>query len=189
MGKYDELKFELFPEDADWGGDWIAKPQGYFRGETYMPHAHYHVGFQVFTAPLEMETPHFHHHAEEYMVFVGAKFPDFYESFDADIYLQMGKDPDHMETIHFNKPSVVRIPPNVWHCPIKMVIRKPMMFQATYLAGTWARIGRRVRPDGTYEYIFDGDNIRMCKLRPGEKCVMCGKCMGGKANVSFIEEV
>lgn len=185
MGKYDDLKFELFPEDSDWGADWIAKPQGYFRGKTNMKDAHYHVGFQVFTAPLEMETPHFHHHVDEYMVFVGAKFPDFYESFDADIYFEMGHDPDHMETVHINKPSVVRVPANMWHCPIKMDIRKPMMFQATYLDGTWSRIGRRVKEDGSYEYVYDADNIRICKMDKSRLCTMCGRCMGGKANVDF----
>jgi len=177
MGSLDYLKFDLIPEEAHWG-DWCAKPQAYFRGETSLPGAKFHVGFQVFVKDLKMEVPHFHHAAEEYMIFLGASLPNVFD-FDAEVRIEMGKDPDHMETMVITKPCVLRIPPNLWHCPVEFTIRKPLMFQTAYLDGTWSKILRRAKPDGTYEYLYEGDNVRFCKERPGEFCTVCGKCFGG----------
>ena len=176
MSSLDYLKFDLFPEEAHWG-DWCAKPQAYFRGETSLPGAKFHVGFQVFVGDTVMEVPHFHHAVEEYMILLGANFPNVFD-FDAEVRIEMGKDPDHMETMVITKPCVLRIPPNMWHCPVVFKIRKPLIFQAAYLDGTWSKILRRPKADGTYEYLYEGDNIRYCKERPGEFCTLCGKCFG-----------
>jgi hypothetical protein len=93
-----------------------------------------------------------------------------------------------METVHINKPSVLRVPVNVWHCPIRMELRKPVMFQATYLDGTWSKILRRMKEDGVYEYIYEGDNVRKCILEPGKPCVICGKCYEGISDGSLQKE-
>ena len=174
MHEFDKYVFNLQREETHWG-DWCAKPQGYFRGETSMPGATYHVGFQTFVGDNVMEVPHFHHAAEEYLTFLGANLPDIFD-FDADIEVMIGEDPDNMETIHITKPTILRIPANMWHCPIKFNIRRPIIFQAAYLDGTWAKIVRRIKPDGTWEYLYEGDNIRMCVERPGKYCTVCGKC-------------
>jgi len=190
MGKYDHLMFEMFPEEAHWG-DWCAKPQAYFRGESSMPGARYHVGFQVYNKSMDVEVPHFHHHAEEYLIFVGAGFPDIFD-FDAEIELKIGYDPDHMESIFFNKPAIVRIPPNVWHCPIHMRLNKPILFQSAYLDGTWAKItrGKKLEGDGMfeYEYIYEGDNVRLCRLDPSKKCNICGACYANINADGYKEE-
>ncbi|MDR1589883.1 MAG: hypothetical protein LBS51_06785, partial [Oscillospiraceae bacterium] len=65
MGSFDHLVCELKREESKWG-DWCMRPQAYFRGETSMPGAKFHVGFQGFQADTWMEVPHFHIDAEEY---------------------------------------------------------------------------------------------------------------------------
>jgi hypothetical protein len=184
MSEFDKYVFEIKKENTYWG-DWCAKPQGYFRGETSMPGAKYHVGFQTFVGDNVMEQPHFHHGAEEYLTFLGANLPNIFD-FDADIDVMVGDDPDHLEPIHINKPTILRIPPNLWHCPISFHIRKPIIFQAAYLDGTWSKITRRMLPDGKCEYIYEGDNVRMCVERPGEYCTICGKCYQGTA-LNYVE--
>ncbi len=186
-GKYDYLKYKL-PEMVTYWGDWCAKPQAYMHGDHDFPGSHYHIGFQVFTKSNQMELPHFHHHADEYLVFVGANFPNVFD-FDATITLFMGEDPDNMEKVVVDKPCVIRIPPNVWHCPIYFDLRKPVMFQATFLDGIWHKVLRRQKENGEYEYYYEGDNIRHCRLEPDKWCNICGKCFAGLNETSFSEGV
>ena len=176
-GKYDHLKYEL-PEMVTYWGDWCMKPQAYMHGDHDFPGSHYHIGFQVFTKSVPMEVPHFHHHADEYLVFVGPHFPDVFD-FDATITMFIGKDPDNMERIVVDKPCVIRVPAGTWHCPIYFNIRKPVMFQATWLDGIWHKILRREKEGGGWEYYYEGDNLRKCRLEPDKWCNICGKCFAG----------
>ena len=177
MGKFnvEDLVCEL-PAEHTFHGDICPSPQAYFRGETYLKGAKLHMGWQVLTGPLPMEETHFHHAAEEYLVFFGATLPDVFASFDAEIDVLLGEDPDDLQKITITKPTILRIPPNIWHCPIDFrIINKPILWQAIYQDGTWAKIIRRIKEDGTKEYIYEGDNVRECRLRPG-LCTMCGEC-------------
>ena len=159
--------------------------QAYFRGETYMKGANIHLGWQVIKGPMPMEEPHFHHGIEEYLVFFGAELPDVYASWDAEIDVMLGVDRDNMQKFTVTKPTIVRIPPNMWHCPITFrKINKPVLWQAIYLSGTWSRVRRRELGDGKYEYLFDADNLRKCILHPErERCIFCGECM--KKNIQW----
>jgi hypothetical protein len=176
-GKYEHLKYEL-PEMVTYWGDWCAKPQAYLHGDHDFPGSHYHIGFQVFTKSVPMEVPHFHHGADEYLVFVGPHFPDVFD-FDATVTMFIGADPDNMEKIVVSKPCVIRVPAGTWHCPIYFNIRKPVMFQATWLDGIWHKILRREKESGGYEYYYEGDNLRHCRLEPDKWCNICGKCFAG----------
>ena len=184
-GKYDYLKYEL-PEMVTYWGDWCMKPQAYMHGDHDFPGSHYHIGFQVFTKSNLMEVPHFHSHADEYLVFVGPHYPDIFD-FDATVTMFVGKDPDNMEKIVVDKPCVIRIPKDTWHCPIYFDLRKPVMFQATWLDGIWHKILRRKKEDGGWEYYYEGDNIRRCRLDPEKWCNICGKCFVGLNETSFEE--
>ena len=93
-----------------------------------------------------------------------------------------------MEKIEINKPSILRIPRGMWHCPLYFDIRKPIMFQATYLNGTWSKVLRRKKEDGTYEYYYEGDNLRKCRLEPEKWCNICGKCFTGFNETSYSEK-
>ena len=65
-----------------------------------------------------MEEPHMHDAKDEYLFFTGADLMDPFKSFDAEISIMLGEDPDHMEEYTITAPSVVRIPLNFWHCPV-----------------------------------------------------------------------
>lgn len=177
-------------EETKWGS-WCPSPQAYFRGETYMEDATYHVGYQIFTAPNDMEDSHIHQGAEEYIFFMGADPMNIFD-FDCEIEMWFGDDPAHMEKKLITKPTVVRIPANVWHCPILFrKMNKPVLFQAAFLSGTWGTITQvpeekepQIPPEvlekmpfarmRTYNYM--GDNVRFCKYNVQKRCNICGAC-------------
>jgi hypothetical protein len=82
-----------------------------------MPGTNFHCGFQTIAGPTFMEIAHCHHGVEEFLVIVGANVPDIWD-FDAEYDILLGEDADHMESFTVNKPVIIRIPPNIWHCPI-----------------------------------------------------------------------
>jgi hypothetical protein len=166
---------EVPPETTAWG-PWCPAPQAYFRGKTYLDSANYHVGFQIFTGPNDMEEAHIHQGVEEYIFFMGQDPMNIFD-FEANVHFYIGEDPDHLEMRIIDKPTVVRLPPNVWHSPILFRdVKKPLLFQAAFLAGTWGTIVRHLDADGRPQYLYQGDDTRFCILRPGEKCTVCGKC-------------
>jgi hypothetical protein len=169
------LVCELPKEETKWG-DWCPTPQAYFRGETYMPGANFHVGFQTFTGQLDMEDAHFHQGADEYIFFMGAD-PMNILDFDAEIDFYIGDSPDGMELYKITKPTVVMLPPTVWHSPILFRnVKKPVLFQAAFLAGCWGTITRRKDENGVASYHYQGDNIRFCVKDPSKRCTVCGEC-------------
>ncbi|MBQ1333318.1 MAG: hypothetical protein IIY36_10325 [Lachnospiraceae bacterium] len=167
MGYYqDNCIFELKPEDPDFG-DFLARPSAYFRGDADLPGATYHIGFQTFVKNVDFEEKHFHLATEEYLVFLGANVPDVFD-FDAVIELDIGEDPDHMETMVIDKATIVKIPPYFWHAPIRFRIKKPVIFQQAHFNGTWSKVTRKAKEDGTWDYLYDGDNVYGAYDRPGE---------------------
>lgn len=179
-------------EETQWG-PWCPSPQAYFRGDIYMEDSFYNVGFQVFTAANNMEDPHFHQAVDEYIFFISAD-PTKPEEFDAEIEFMIGDDPDHMESRMITKPTVVRLPPNVWHCPIKFrKMNKPLIFQAAFLNGTWGTIVRKkntaqeASPFFNREYVYEymGDNVRFCKFNKQKRCNICGACFPKMDEIDF----
>ena len=180
-------------EETKWGA-WCPSPQAYFRGDIYMEDSFYNVGFQVFTAANDMEEPHFHQAVDEYIFFISAD-PAHPDEFDAEIEFEIGDDPDHMETRMITRPTVVRLPPNVWHCPIRFrKMKKPLIFQAAFLNGTWGTITRKKNEeagdapqifDRTYTYSYMGDNVRFCKFNKQKRCNICGACFGDLNAVDY----
>ena len=168
-------------EETKWGA-WCPSPQTYFRGDIYMEDATYNVGWQIFTAANDMEEPHFHQGVDEYIFFMGADPKNIFD-FDAEIEILLGDDPDKMESKIITKPTVVRLPPTVWHCPIKFrKMKKPILFQAAFLHGTWGTITRsEAKSDKNwfsrkYTYDYMGDNVRFCKFNDQKRCNICGAC-------------
>ena len=179
-------------EETKWGA-WCPSPQAYFRGDIYMEDADYNVGWQIFTAANDMEEPHFHQGADEYIFFMGADPKNIFD-FDAEIEIFIGDDPDHMESRMITEPTVVRLPPTVWHCPIRFRrMKKPLLFQAAFLHGTWGTITRADAAPGTdkgyfdrtYTYSYMGDNVRFCRRDPTKRCNVCGACF---PNVEIRED-
>jgi len=174
-----DLVCELPIETTEWGS-WCPTPQAYFRGTTYMKEAGLHVGFQVFTGDFPMEDAHMHQ-GEEYIFFLGGEngadgLIDVFD-FRGKIEFYIGSDPDHMEVHWLDKPTIVRLPPNVWHSPINFTdVHGKIQFMATWLNGTWGTITRRELPDGKKYYNYMGDDMRMCVLDPTKRCTLCTKC-------------
>ena len=170
------------PKEVTGWGEWCPSPQAYFRGDIYMENATYNVGWQIFTGPNDMEEPHFHQGVDEYIFFTGSNPLDLFD-FDCEIEFFMGDDPDHLETKIITKPTVVRLPPTVWHCPIKFrKVKKPLMFQAAFMHGTWGTITRTQAQkdkgffDRKWAYDYLGDNVRFCRFDDKKRCNICGKC-------------
>ena len=181
-------------EETNWGA-WCPSPQFYFRGETYMEDATYHVGYQVFAGANDMEDTHIHQGAEEYIYFMGADPMNIFD-FDCEIEFAFGDDPEHLEWKTITKPTVVRIPANTWHCPIKFrKMNKPLIFQAAFLSGTWGTINQapdtaNVDKDKSYfarshTYTYMGDNVRMCKFNDKKRCNICGACFPKMDDIKF----
>lgn len=174
MGKFNELVFKIPQEFHSWYG--FASPRGFFRGTTMMEKAHVYMDFTSVTKPLPMEVPHTHHCADEYLVFTGADMNNFFE-FDAEVDVWLGEDPENMELYTLTQPTIIRVPPKLYHCPVNFRrIDKPIVFSAVYLDGDWSKINRRVNADGREEFTYDGAGIRRCVMDRSKECIYCGKC-------------
>ena len=185
MGKYDELVFTIPQEFHSWYG--FASPRGFFRGTTMMQKAKLYMDFTSITKELVMEVPHTHHAVDEYLVFTGADFNNFFE-FDAEVDVWLGEDPERMELFTLTQPTIIRVPPKLYHCPINFRrISKPILFSAVYLDGDWSKINRKVNAEGREEFTYDGAGIRRCVYDRSKECIYCGKCFS-KAMKEFAEK-
>jgi hypothetical protein len=169
--KYERLVYEFKPEYNEAaaegvGTDFVYSPQAYFRGACQIPGAKYNVGFQIFVKPFVLDrTPH-RHPIEEYLIFLGGTFPNMFE-FDADISLCLGEE---MEEYIITKPTIVRIPAGVLHCPLNFRrVDKPIFFQAACMQGMFGGV-------------YDGKEIYTTALASAymmadKKCDACKKCL------------
>jgi hypothetical protein len=185
MGKFDELVFKIPQENHGWYG--FVSPRGFFRGTTMMEKAHLYMDFTAVEKELPMEVPHTHHAVDEYLVFTGSNLNDFFE-FDAEVDVFLGEDPERMELFTITQPTIIRVPPKLYHCPVNFRrITKPIVFSAVYLDGDWSKINRAVGPDGREAFTYDGAGIRRCVLDRSKECIYCGKCFS-KAMADFKEK-
>lgn len=183
-GKYDGLFFE-YPKEYHKYGSTYANPRGKFRGQTQMPGSRFYGGFSVALEPTEMETPHIHHANDEYLWFIGSDLENVFD-FDAEIELSLGWRPDEMETVVITEPTVVRIPPNLWHCPIRFRrIGKPVAFLPIYPDGDWSKIAAGTDDSGAREYHFEAASLRRCSYDSGRICSYCGRCTEDDSVPSF----
>jgi len=179
MGKYDDLVFTIPQEFHQWYG--FARPRGFFRGTTMMPKAKLYMDFTAITKPQVMEVPHTHHAVDEYIVLATADFNNFFDGFDAEIDIWLGEDPERLEMHTVTEPSIVRIPPKLYHCPIHFRrVDKPVLFSAMYLDGDWSKITPLVNEEGKEEFKYDGAGIRRCVKDRSNECIYCGECFSKK---------
>lgn len=183
-GKYDDLFLE-YPVEYHNYGDLYANPRGKFRGLEHMPNARFYGGFSVILRDSDCEVPHIHHANDEYLWFIGSNLKDPFD-FDAEIEISLGWDPDDMQTIVITEPTVVRVPPNMWHCPIKYRnVKKPVAFFPAYYDGDWSKVIRKKNEFGEDEYIFEAASLRRCSYNHDKICCYCGKCMKDDSVPSF----
>ncbi len=185
MGRYDDLVFTIPKEYHKWYG--FASPRGFFRGTTMMPKAKVYVDFTSITKELAMEVPHTHHAVDEYIVLTGADMNNFFE-FGGEVDMWLGDDPQRMEMFTITSPTIIRIPPKLYHCPLNFKnIRKPIVFSALYLDGDWSKVTPKINEDGREEFQYDGAGVRRCVKDRSKECVYCGQCFSEKMN-EFAEK-
>lgn len=161
---------EVVPDGSDSG--FVVSPQAYFRGACQIPGAQYNVGFQIFVKPFFLDRVPHRHKVDEYLIFMGGTFPNVFD-FDAHIEFTLGKD-EEAEKYVIDKPTIIRVPAGVWHCPLNFIrVDKPVFFQAALMQGIFG--GIYDTPDGSREMYYNGPIE--CKLTPGKKCDACRACL------------
>jgi mannose-6-phosphate isomerase-like protein (cupin superfamily) len=178
MGKYDEYVFTIPQQFHNWYGN--ASPRGFYKGNLMIPDSKFYQDFTSITKPQPMEHPHTHHAVDEYLVFANADLNNFFD-WDAEVDIWLGDDPDRLEMFTLTDPTIVRVPPRLYHCPINFRrVDKPLLFSAIYLDQDWSKINRRVMENGEEEFWYDGQGIRKCVYDRSKDCVYCGKCFSEK---------
>ncbi len=174
MSKFDDLIFTIPKEFHSWYG--FAAPRGFFRGTTMMEKARLYMDFTSITKELVMEVPHTHHCADEYLLLATADITNFF-NFDAEIEIWLGDDPNNLELYTLTEPTIIRVPPKLYHCPIYFKrIGTPVLFSAIYLDGDWSKINRTVNEEGREVFTYDGAGVRRCVHDTSKECIYCGQC-------------
>lgn len=176
--KYGKLVFE-FPQENNEimaegvGNDFVYHPQAYFRGASQIPGAEFNQSFQIVVKPYFLDRIPHRHSKDEYLIFLGASFPNVF-NFDAKVELTLGKD-EEAETYIITKPTIVRIPAGVYHCPLNFKeVNSPILFLATLFTPMFGAI--MDMPDGTTKEVFYNGPVP-CKYNLDKKCDSCGKCL------------
>ena len=153
--------------------DYIINPQAYFRGASQIPGSNFNVGFQIFVKPFFLDKlPHFHD-GEEFLIFLGGNFPNVFD-FDADIEFMLGRAGDDGETYKITKPTIIRVPAGVYHCPLNFRrVDKPVFFQAALMEPVFGA-NFDTPTGGTRKLRYNGPG--QCKYDSAKKCNTCGKC-------------
>ena len=178
-GKYRKLVFEFPAEHNELvsiGDDpgFILSPQAYFRGATQIPGAKFNIGFQFFVKPFFLDRIPHRHEVDEYLIFLGGTYPNLFD-FDAEIELTIGKIGEDAEVFTITKPTIVRIPANVYHCPLNFKkVNKPVFFQAALMQDMFSSI-YETEEGGQKELWYNGP--LPCKLNPQKKCDCCRNCI------------
>ena len=176
---YDKLVFEFPAEYNEMVAigddpDFIMSPQAYFRGATQIPGAKFNVGFQVFVKPFFLDRIPHHHDVDEYLVFLGASFPNVFD-FDADIEFTLGKTGVDAEIFHITKPTIIRVPAGVDHCPLQFKrVNKPIFFQAILMQDMFSSI-YDTDGGGRKELWYNGP--MPCNKNSAVKCDSCRNCI------------
>ena len=148
MGEYDKL-FYKYPRLETPKDGLLAPVQAWFRGESCIPGAGMYAPYRAYVKPgVVCSEAHFHRD-EQYLAFVGHDLRDAFESFDAEIELWLGEEPDDMEKIVVTKPTMIRVPRYFWHGPIEIKrVTKPLFFQPVLFSGRYYAIRRRFDKEG-----------------------------------------
>ncbi|NLN07891.1 MAG: hypothetical protein GX167_09770 [Firmicutes bacterium] len=177
--RYGRLVFELpaeYNELVVLGSDtgFIKSPQAYFRGATQIPGANFNIGFQIFVKPFFLDRIPHRHDVDEYLIFLGGIFPNLFD-FDAEIEFTIGKIGVDAEVYYITKPTVIRIPAGIYHCPINFKrVDKPVFFQAALMQDMFSSI-YDTEDGGQKELWYNGP--LPCRINSDKKCDCCRNCI------------
>lgn len=141
-----------------------------------IPGVDFSAGFLVAVKPTFMDIPHIHDGADNCFIFTGPDLDRMFEAdFEVDIFL--GDAPDSMEVYRITKPSFVRVPAGVWHCPV--YYRKVGRGVNTILWYSGQSSGRVYpSPSDPKTFIYEKDvfTARPCVKDASKPCTFCGAC-------------
>lgn len=183
MGRYDHL-VHTFKKQYNYWGDFMPPYQAYFRGHDCMPGASFYSSYRCYMKEAFVDQEANFHTEEEYLCFTGYDMLDPWGSFDAEIEFWIGKDLNNMEQHIITKPTIVRIPPYTWHCPLQYRnVKKPVYFQVLHIRGKFAPFyyreqGKSYEIENQY---FGG--VKMCRLNDKVPCTVCGRCWNGRSDI------
>jgi hypothetical protein len=156
-GKYDKYVYPFKPEQHN--DPRFLSPRAGFRGTEEMEESRLRYLYDIVQQECTVGDLHMHHAVEEYLFFTGADITYFFE-FDAEIEVSLGEDPDHMEIYTITEPTVIRIPQNMWHGPVRFKrIGAPINFMPFYPSGEYGKVICRKNDDGTKTYIYEGSDL------------------------------
>ena len=70
----------------------------------------------------------------EFLWFSGTDVVEPWDSFDAEVEVMLGEDPDHMKAANFDKPGVIAVPPGMWRGAVTVKrLGKPVCFIPYYM--------------------------------------------------------
>ena len=172
MGRYDKLVY-TFEKQYNYWGDFMPPYQAYFRGHDCMPDSSLYSSYRTYMKDCFIDRAPNFHAEEEYLCFTGYDMLDPWGSFDATIEFWIGEDMAHLEQHIFSEPTLIRIPPFTWHCPLEYHnVKKPVYLQ---VLGTRGKFGC-----GQLKFLPDGSHIIEYTGSSGHKpCTFCGRCMQG----------
>ena len=147
--RYDQYFLTEFKEPSNLPA--VAGPQAYFRGARQIPGANLNMGWQLFVEPIYLEREPHIHDCDEYLIFLGGKLPDLFESFKAEVDFWIG---DEQEKHVIDKATIIFIPKGMVHCPLNFrKIDEPILFHAILLAPRFTKMM------GGKEYSYDGPDV------------------------------
>lgn len=157
-GKFDKFVYK-FKKEQHSLGDAILSPRANCHGDKAIPGSEISYSHNIVTKPVKIgDEPHFHDSSDEYLWFTGSNLLDIFGSFDAEIEVWLGDDPNHMEKFVIDKPTAIAIPPKVWHGPVNITrVGKPVNFMPWYMEGSWSKIAKKEIGDmAVLEYTGEG---------------------------------
>ena len=144
---------------------------------TDIPGVDFYAEFLVAIKPGYMDIPHIHDGADNYFIFCGTKLDDIFNS-EFEVTMFMGDSPTEMEMYKITKPSIVRVPAGVWHCPVYYnKINRGTTTILWYGGITTGRVYPKIDENGNESVIYETDNwTRQCVMDESKLCTYCGKC-------------
>ena len=158
-GKFKHLVKEL-RKDYHKLGDAVMSPRAVFKGSEEMENVDRQFSINIITKPCKLgdDEPTSNGQVAEYLWFSGCDTTNSWETFDADIEIQLGKDPDNMQTVAFSEPGTIVVPPGYWRGPITVKrAGKPVCFIPWYPHNKKRyKITQKVI-DGKKELVYDDE--------------------------------
>ena len=183
MSKYDHLIHNFEKQQVFWG-DFLPGFMVYFRGHDCMVDSNFYASYGCYIKENFIDRwPNFHSE-EEYLCFNGYDMVDPWGSFDAEIEFWIGSDRYKMERHIITEPTIVRIPPYTWHCPLEFKrVTKPVYFQVLCFRGKFGAFAPVIDNDGRKYIEYMGSaGARPCTYDKSKQCTFCGKCMTPEAD-------